>query len=562
MRKGGNEALGKLSRRRRLAQIATAFGRHGSGYLLIWLGLDGVLPFHQGRFGHPRRDEPYAAPDHVRLALEELGTTAIKLGQILSTRPDLVPPAYVDEFSKLRDRVTPVPTAAIRRVIEQDLGRPVEGVFARFDEEPLATASIGQVHAARLFTGEEVVVKVQKPGIADQVEVDLRLLRDLAETVQRRSALGRDYDISAIVDEFAWTLRGELDYEQEGRNADAFRRQFVGNSGILIPRIHWPQTTGRVLTMQRLSGVTIDDLEGLERLGVDRHELAVRSAHLILSEIFEHGFYHADPHPGNFLILPGGTVAALDFGMVGRVSRGAMLDLLEVLSAVVDRDPARIVDAFEALGIVGVTAHRSALERDIGRLLDRFLGRPLAEVRMDILTGQIFALSRRYRLRMPAELALLLKTLAMNEGVGRHLDPSFNAVAVAAPFVRRVMRRRLYPSAWEPELRKGLVDLARASLDVPGVMRRFGRRLDRGDLTVQIRPTEIEEPLRRIEAIANRLALSVLAGAFIVGTGFLMTVYHPGNDATWIGWFFAVGLAAAALLGIWLVVTIGRSGRH
>jgi ubiquinone biosynthesis protein len=551
-----------LSRRRRLRQMAAILSRHGAGYLLVRFGLEELLPLHQGRLGHAVRDEAYTRPDHLRLALEELGTTAIKFGQILSTRADLLPPTYVDELAKLRDRVPPVPAAAIRQIIECEFARPVHAVFTRFDNEPLAIASIGQVHSARLASGEEVAVKVQKPGVAEQVEVDLRLLLDAARMAQRQSSLGRDYDLVAIAEEFAWTLRGELDYEREGRNADTFRHQFAGNRDIVIPKIYWPQTTRRVLTMQRLSGVTIDDLENLDRLGIDRHDLAVRSANLILSEIFEHGFFHADPHPGNFLVLEDGAIGALDFGMVGRIENTAKLDLLELMAAVVDRDAERAVDAFEALGVAGVEARREGLVRDIAHLLDRYVGRPLAALRMDEVTAQVFTTMRRHRLRMPEDLVLLLKTVAMNEGVGRRLDPGFNAAAVAVPFVRRAMRQRLRPSAWEPELRRGLVDLARIGLELPGTLRRFARQLDRGELTVGLHPQGLDEPLRRLEAMVNRLAMSVLLAAFVVGSAVLMTVYHLGGQETWLGWFFALGLIAAAVLGLWLLLAIWRSGRR
>ena len=557
-----DESSSGLTRRRRLRQVAAILSRHGAGYLLVRFGLEDLLPLHQGRLGHAVRDAVYTRPDHLRLALEELGTTAIKFGQILSTRADLLPPDYVDELAKLRDRVPPVPAAAIRQVIEQEFGRPVDAVFARFDDEPLATASIGQVHTARLVSGEEVAVKVQKPGVGEQVEVDLRLLLDAARMAQRRSSLGRDYDIVAIAEEFAWTLRGELDYEREGRNADTFRRQFAGNQDVVIPKIYWPQTTRRVLTMQRLSGVTIDDLEELDRLGIDRHDLAVRSANLVLTEVFGHGFFHADPHPGNFLVLEDGAIGALDFGMVGRIGNQAKLDLLELMGAVVDRDAERAVEAFEALGVAGVEARRDALTRDVAHLLDRYVGRPLAALQMEEVTAQVFTIMRRHRLRMPVDLVLLLKTLAMNEGVGRRLDPGFNAAAVAAPFVRRAMRQRLRPSAWEPELRRGLIDLARVGLELPGTLRRLARQLDRGELTVGLRPQGWDEPLHRLEAMVNRLAMSVLLAAFVVGSAVLMTVYHPGGQETWLGWFFALGLIAATVLGVWLLLSIWRGRRQ
>lgn len=554
-----------LTRRRRLAQVAAVFSRHGAGYLLVRLGVEGIVPLHRGFLGHTTRDAPYTPPDHLRLTLEELGTTSIKLGQILSTRADLLPPEYLAELAKLRDSVPPVPAAAIREVIECEFGQPVEAVFARFDDEPLAAASIGQVHTARLFSGEEVVVKVQKPGVVEHVDIDLRLLLDLARTGQRRSALAKDYDFVAITEEFARTLRGELDYEREGRNADRFRRLFAGNRDVLIPRIYWSQTTSRVLTMQRLSGVKIDDLAALDRLGVDRHDLAVRSANLILTEIFEHGFYHADPHPGNFLVLDDGAIGALDFGMVGRIGNHQKLDLLDLMAAVVDGDAERAVDAFEALGVVGVAgdaARRGDLVRDMGYLLDRYVGRSLADLRFEEVTAEIFAVARRHHLRMPADLVLLMKTLAMNEGVGRHLDPRFNASAVAAPFVRRVMRRRLRPTVWEPEIRRGVTDLARVSLDLPGTLRRLTRQIERGEFTVTVRPRDLDEPLRRLEAMVNRLVMTVLVAAFVVAIALVMIAFRPGRGESWVGWFIAVGLITALVLGAWLLLAIWRSGRR
>ncbi|MCC7021723.1 MAG: AarF/ABC1/UbiB kinase family protein [Thermomicrobiales bacterium] len=552
----------RVPRHRRLRQIAAVLGRHGAGYLLVRFGLADLLPLHHGRLGHAVRDAPYTRPDHLRLALEELGTTAIKLGQILSTRADLLPPAYAAELAKLRDRVPPVPAATIRQVIEREFDQPIAAIFARFADDPLATASIGQVHTARLMSGEDVVVKVQKPGVDEQVEVDLRLLLDAARLAQRQSPLGRDYDLVAIAEEVAWTLRGELDYEQEGRNADAFRRQFAGNRDVVIPTVYWSRTTRRVLTMQRLTGVTIDDLESLDRLGIDRHDLALRSANLMLSEVFEHGFYHADPHPGNFLVQPDGAIGAFDFGMVGRIGSQQKLDLLDLMTAVVDRDAERAVDAFAALGVAGAGARPDALVRDVAHLLDRYVGRPLGDLRFAEVSADIFATARHHHLRVPAELVLLMKTLVMNEGIGRRLDPEFQAAAVAAPFARRVMRRRLRPAAWEPELRHGLADLARVGLDLPGALRRLVRQLDRGEVAVTLRSDGLDEPLRRLEAMVNRLAMSLLLAAFVVGSAVLMTVYHPGGQERWLGRFFALGLIAAAALGLWLLLAIWRGGRR
>jgi ubiquinone biosynthesis protein len=551
-----------LTVRGRLRQIIAVLVRNGFALELVRFGLESLLPFHRNILRDAVGREGAMRPVQLRVALEQLGTTAIKLGQILSTRADLLPPAYVAELAKLRDQVPAVPAAAIEEEIARELGSPVDRIFARFDQTPLAAASIGQVHSARLPSGEEVIVKVRKPGVAEQVEIDLRLLLDLARLAERHSAQARQYGVVALAEEFAYTLRDELDYEREGNNADTFRRQFGENPDIVIPAVYWPLTTARVLTEARLTGIAIDDVEELRRRGIDLKALAARSAELILTEVFEHGFYHADPHPGNFVVLDGGAIGAMDFGMVGRLSRGLRGELLELLDAVVAEDAARTVDGFEALGIVGIEAARESLIRDVGHLFGRFLGRPLADVRIADFAESIFGLTRRYRLRMPAELALLLKTLAMNEGVGRQLDPEFNVTAVAAPFVRRQMRQRIRPSFWEPALRRGLLDLARVGVELPGDLRRMTRRVERGEFTVVTRLDGYEAPLHRLEAMVNRLAISLLVSALVLGTSLAVVFSDPDEHSVWFNGLLAAGLLVTLSLGIWLVIAIWRSGRR
>jgi ubiquinone biosynthesis protein len=551
-----------LSVRRRLGQITAVLVRNGLARELVRFGLESLLPFHR----HPLRetigqDDP-ARPVHLRIALEQLGTTAIKLGQILSTRADLLSPAYIAELAKLRDRVPAVPAATIRAEIEREFGMPVAESFAWFDDRPLASASIGQVHAARLPSGEEVVVKIRKPGVAEQVEVDLRILLDLARIAERHSEQARRYGLIALAEEFSFTLRDELDYAREGTNADTFRHQFAHSADIAIPMVYWTHTTERVLTEQRLTGIAIDDVAGLKQAGVDLKGLAARSANLILTEVFVHGFYHADPHPGNFLILDGGVIGAMDFGMVGRLSRALRGDLLDLMDAVVDEDATRAVDAFERLGIAGIEGSKEALVRDVGHLFDRYLDRPLAEVRVADLADSIFALTRRHRLRMPAELVLLLKTLAMNEGVGRQLDPGFNVTGVAAPFVHTLMRQRIKPSAWEPAVRRALLDLARMGVELPGDLRRMVRRVERGEFVVVTRLEGYQAPLRRLERMVNRLVMAVLVSALILGTSLAVVFSDPEKHSPWFNGLLALGLVATVSLGIWLVIGIWRSGRR
>ena len=314
-------ARGHLLRRSR--QIAAVLARQGLGWLMAQIGLADRLPTLPG----PRllrRTEPETAPrrsqaERFRLALSELGATFIKLGQALSTRPDLMPPEYIAELVKLQDDAPPVPLEPVRQLICEELGQTPEELFAEFDPQPIASASIGQAHAATLKNGRKVIVKVQRPGVIEQIEQDLEILSGMADWAAAHSALGREYDLPALVDEFAYTLRNELDYHREGHNADRFRRNFRGDSGLYVPRVYWELTTSRVITIERVSGIKISDIAGLDVSMIDRHRVAENSIRLLLRQVFEFGFFHADPHAGNCFVRPDGSVAMIDFGMVGRL---------------------------------------------------------------------------------------------------------------------------------------------------------------------------------------------------------------------------------------------------
>jgi len=303
----------------RKVYIAKVLTKHGFGLLLFKLGLGHLVPFHWGILGHKRRKERYMPEEHLRLAFEELGVTFIKLGQILSVRPDLLPDSYIQELSKLQDKVPPVDSESIRKVIEEEFGRPCEAIFDYFEDEPLASASIGQVHRARLKTGEKVVLKVQKPYVESQVEEDLAILEELAQTAMK-TELGQIWDIQAIFEEFSYTIKNELDYTREGRNCDTFRKNFSKDTDVYIPKVYWEYTTKRVLCLEEIEGIKISDREALEKGGFSLKDIARKGAGIYLKMIFRDGFFHADPHPGNFLVMKDGRIGLLDYGMVVRMS--------------------------------------------------------------------------------------------------------------------------------------------------------------------------------------------------------------------------------------------------
>ena len=374
----------------------------------------------------------------VRLLLEDLGVVAIKFGQILSTRPDVLPPEYETELSKLQDAAPPEPSARIEAVIEAELGRPLGTVFESFDPVPLAAASIGQAHAATLADGSDVVVKIRRPGVVAQVDLDLDLLTATVTTLSRWSRRARRYDVSGLAREFGQTLRTELDYEQEAAHAERFAANFADDPTIHIPRVYPEASTARVITLERLRGLKLDDLAGLDAAGIDRAQLAQRAADAILTMVFEHRFFHADLHPGNFFVEPDGRIGVVDFGMVGIVDATTRAALLGVLVAIIGGGTALLGDAITELGFDTRAFDQEVLLADLRALFATHLQRPLGELALGALLRDVLGVFRHHHLRLPANLAVLTKTFAMCEGVAAHLDPTFRMTAALLPYVQHL----------------------------------------------------------------------------------------------------------------------------
>lgn len=422
------------ARRRRAWQVASALSRHGLGWALGRRGLRRLLPFHRGWLGHAPRAVPYTPPEHIRLAAEDLGATFVKLGQIASTRSDLVPPSYQAELSRLQDAAPSEPWPAIDAVLIDALGSGYLSRFARLDQEPLAAASIGQAHAGVLDDGTEVVVKVRRPGVADLVDVDLELLEAMAARLARRSAAAERYDLVGLARQFATTLRTELDYVREAASAQQFAANFADDPAVHIPDVITELSTEKVLTLERVRGVKVDDPAGLAGSGVNSHELARRAARVTLQMVFRDGFFHADPHPGNFFVEAGGRLGIIDFGMVGAVDEPTRFRLLSMLGAIAAGDGDAMVEAFLTLGFADTGVNETELRDDLAALFRSQLDRPLADVAVGSLVGEIFKVIRQHRLVLPPSMALLLKTIVMCEGLGARLDPSFRLLDAVTSF--------------------------------------------------------------------------------------------------------------------------------
>jgi len=550
------------TKRARYREVASVLGRHGMGALSARLGLARAVPWRRALLGGVEAEPPHPIAEHLRLALEELGTTGIKLGQILSTRPDLIPADLIAELEKLRDRVPPVATEAILAIVEHELGRPAADVFREFDPVPLAAASIGQVHAAVLHDGTRVAVKVRKPGVTETVATDLAILADLAPRAARAQLFGPSYDVEALADDFAWTLRSELDYVREGRNADRLREILAGDLRVVIPRIHWSLTTASVLVMDRLDGIRIDDLDALDAAGHPRAALARTSAEVLMKQVFETGFFHADPHPGNFLVMEDGRIAMLDFGMVGQLDEEVRHAFFQLLIATVRQDAAAVTDSMESLGVLRSPGERDAVRRDVHHVLQRYYGLSVEQFDLSEYINDTLAIVRRLGLQLPAELALVLKTVAMSEGLWRRLDPSFNAANIAEPFVEHAAAEMYSPRAWGQRVVRAGSDTVELGAYLPGQLRRIAARLDRGEFEVTLRHRDLDESLDRVSSMVTRLSIAVVTAAFIMGLPFLASVYEPpGWRFIAPAWFFG-GIIIVVLLIVRLAIAGRSRPRH
>jgi len=545
----------------RYREIVQVLARHGFGNLIDQLELVPYLSLPRRLFRKATAGPPLTAPERMRLAIEELGPTFIKLGQILSTRPDLIPPPYIAQLVRLQDTVPPAPWELVREQLEQELDGSLDKCFVSFEVEPMAAASLGQVHRATLPGGEEVVVKVQRPAIEETIEVDLEILFDLAHLIQERTALGEIYDLVEIVEEFAFTLRNEMDYRREGHNADRFRRNFADEPALYIPKVYWDYTTQRVLTLERISGIKVDDIAALDMAGVDRHQVARNAARIIIKEVLEDGFFHADPHPGNFFVMDGAVIGAMDFGMVGHLDQRDRENLVRLYIVSVQLDTEGIVEQLIRMGAARHDVDRVGLQRDIGRLLTRYHGLPLKEIRARQVVEEVMPIAFRHHLRLPSRLWLLGKTLAMMEGVGLQLDPDFDIFAVSQPYVRKFLWQTVSPQSWGKRLLKSSEDWGELLADLPRRLPRLVDQLEEGDLQLTLRIREIEAFLVRLDRVGNRLALSVLLAAFIVSLALLIPSFLGGQQG-WVFWLIVLGFALVSVLGLWLLLSILRSGRR
>ncbi len=549
--------MGPIQTSARYREIARILTKNGFDWMWSRWGIGGVLG-HAEHLAEGVKPSTITQPERLRLTLEELGTTFIKIGQVLSTRPDLVPAEYIAELSKLQDHAPQVRYADIRERIGVELGGPPETVFQSFDPTPLAAASIAQVHRAVLPDGTPVVVKVRKPGIDIQIEQDLAILGHMARFLSNNTDLGKRLDLSGLVDEFAFTLRNELDLLREGQNAERIAANFDGDAAIHVPKIYWEFSSHGVLTLQEMKGLKIDDLEALNSAGIDRKQLAKRCAHIALKQILDHGFFHADPHPGNFFVYPDATVALIDYGMVGRLDSQLKESLIRIVLAITHHDIDQMIDSLLSMGAVRGTVNRQMLKRDLDHLLVKYDDVALGEISAGQVFRDITVTAQKHGLTLPSDLIMVARVIAMDEGMGANLDPDFNLIQFSKPYFMEFWKKSHSVNAMMRRFGEGAFDIADIGLELPHRLLRLMGAIERGELRVVTSVDAPESITRGFQQAANRVAISILTAGLVVGLSVLAVVFRPSG----ISQIVPPALLVIAMgSSVWLLIAFWKSSR-
>jgi ubiquinone biosynthesis protein len=539
------ESQRSLGRATEIGRVAT---RHGFGYLLDRRrATDGEPDLDRGR--------------RLREMLDELGPTFVKFGQLLSTRPDVVPPDVIVELRKLQDDVSPFPLADVERVVQEELGLSIERAFLEFDERPIAAASIGQVHRATLPTGTDVVVKVQRPSAPRQVESDLRLMASAARVVRERVRQLDFVDANELVDEFGRSIKLELDYLQEARNAESFRRNFGADDRVVVPRVWWRYTTSRLLTLERLTGTHVRDLDLASWPDEERRDLAYRMTDAWMTMIFRHAFFHGDPHPSNILHLDDGRLGLVDFGLAGRLTDADMSRLTRLFVDAATENVSALPRRLADLGVRYSRDREDELRSRLEELYYRYYGARLSEIDPIEAIREGLALIYAMNLRLPTRFVILDKAIATLGSVAAEVYPDFNVFEVARPYARQLIAERLSPKRLALRTRQEVQELGEIALDVPRQVHAVLHELRDGEFSMRITNPGVDDLAHHIDVSVNRIAVALVILGGLVGSSLIGVLAEDGPHVLGLHLLSVVGFAISGFFGIWLLWGVIKSGR-
>lgn len=502
----------------------------------------------------------------LRHALEELGPTFIKLGQLLSVRRDIFPADIIEELRKLQDSVQPFSFLEVKSIIEDELNDKLENIYTEFCESPVAAASIAQVHRAKLHSGTQVAVKVQRPEIEQIIHLDLEILKGIARWLDRHAKYGESYNFSGMVADFEGTINNELDFTKEGENADIFRKNFSQDEGIFVPQVKWIYTTKRILTMEYIGGIKISDNKALDQAGIDRKRVAVRLSASLCNQILRDGFFHADPHPGNIRVLLGGSIVFLDLGMAGQLSEARKNAAADFFMGIVLRDSHMVVDAIIDMGAITNQSNMKSFEREVDTLIAEYLTMPMNKIKLDELLRKIFQIVYSSHIKVPHEFALVAKALGMLQGLVEKLAPEINFLMIAEPIAKKLIYRSFSLENAGDHFKKSLLAYYHLFSELPATLRNILRKAAGESLNVKFELTDMNMLQRRLERVFNRISFSVmlLAISIIIAGDLISFGLSAGKSAEMHAFNIAIlktGLVLAVIIVLGLIVSMFRSRR-
>jgi ubiquinone biosynthesis protein len=550
----------------RIRHIVNVFLKHGFGQFIEQVNLQRFIPLRKRikYFARWQIVERHTIPERLRMAFSELGPSFIKLAQILSSRPDLVTPEYANEFKKLQDKVPPFSSEKAREMIESEFKVSLTEIFSDFDDMPVAAASIAQVHNATLKTGEKVIVKVQRPGIRETIETDIAILNGIARLMLRYIPESRYFDPQGIVNEFSRTVKKELDFVTEAKNAQRFKRNFAESEDIYIPAIYPDLLSSKIIVMERIEGVRIDDIKGIDALGIDRHELAQKGVDAYFKMIFEDGFFHADPHPGNIFVMSDGRIGLMDFGIVGWLAPDIIDNIAHAFIAILNKDFDRLIDIYIDMGLVAdevdIETFRREFRSDLAYLLEPLYDLTISEVNFPEYLEALTRLVIKHGLKVPSDLLLMNRTMLIMDNIGRQLDPKFNLISAAEPYAVKLVKERMSPQRILKKTKDNISEMSEILMDTPRQMNRLLRKTLRDEVSFKVDPIGMEKLITDIDRSSNRIAFSLVVAAIIVGSSMLIQS-DIGGKIFGLPTVGAIGFLVAFLLGLRLLISILKSGK-
>lgn len=548
---------------RRVKEIISVFIKYGFYNQIHQLGLLKYMKIYPLRKNKKSKNQKFSRGKRLRMALEELGPAFVKLGQLLSTRRDLIPKDMIEELENLQNKVVPISYESIKEQVEKQLQGSIEELFLEFKKTPLAAASIAQVHKATLKNGKKVVVKVQRPGIQQKLMTDLSIIEEVASFLEYKTKYGKLYDFTGIVKDFKKNLLKELDFRMEGRNIITFQKNFKNDKNIVFPCIYKEYSSQKVLTMDFIQGISLKNVELLRKKHLDPSLIARRFCHCILEQILRDGFFHGDPHPGNVRVLSENRIAFLDMGIVGKVAEEKREQFFKMIAGITLKNSKLIVESIREMGVTKEFIDFKQLENEISILRDEYLEIPLKEIKIGEFLTEIFRLAFQYNISIPNEVAMIAKTLIIVEGTITELDPNLNILEIAQPITKQLMKEMYSFQRIAKYLQENILDTSRLLHRLPDSFTNILERLERHDFKLILSFKNEKQMIKTLNKIANQLSFSIaLLALGIVISGFILALAINGNSFGFLdSRFVIVGLIISLIMGLWLMISIIKSGR-